>query len=109
MLNTIDIRDGVTIQDSSDNLMSVGFHEYTLLLEHSDALYSELRLHDRSAFKERGIDFILFYRIDLMSYRVKITLSAHYGDFETDLDFNREGEELLKNKILAWVSERLAV
>ena len=113
MLDTIDIRDGVIIQDTSDNLMSVGSNEYTLLLEHTDILYGELNLVDKT-WKETsegtGVDFILYYKIQPMSKMVKMTISAHYGDYEVDFEIgNENAKELLKDTILAWVSERLAV
>lgn len=106
MLSLIDLRDGVTF---SDELMVVGSNEYTLLVEHSNILYNELNRLD-GYNGEDAVDFVLLYRISPASYMVKISLAAMYADdTETEFEIAPDALEFLKDKILCYVSEKLAV
>ena len=107
MLSLIDLRDGVNF---IDDLMIVGSGEYTLLVEHSDILYRELKRLDGFDGTE-AVDFVLLYRISPASYTVKISLAAMYVEDNTETEFEiaPDAIEFLKDKILSYISEKLAV
>ena len=106
MLDLLDLRDGVTFKD---DLVVVGPGEYTLLVEHSDILYKELNRLD-GYNGEDAVDFILLYEVSPYSYMVDISLAAMYVDgTETKIEIKQDALEFLKDKILAYVSAKLAV